>query len=720
MNYLDFTSLLSGEPAQIALFSTFQFDPDFFERRLLKCRALKKARRIVVFMDAMQWHRLTQKDVAARRLNRRYLVVPVRRKEGVFHPKLNLLLTDTGGQIQCGSNNLTRSGCTSNLELLNALPFEFGEEDDASVALLARHALTFFRQASDHTDEEIRRIAHEWIQEAEKAFPWPKRKHDENDIRLLHSFDGPLWDQVVKELDGNNPQSFFIVSPFHDSDGRICRQLASKWPNAKVELLVQQAYTALPVAPLKKLKGFTLSEIRTSSRRVHAKLIAWRGSNISGCIVGSANFTSAAMNGKNIEAVLLIRDAWSIVEKLFDSQLKKRPIPFDDFQPGEESPPESDEWIPPLLSISSAVLDNEGRLRITFQHRLNRTLDSLRLTLRTPGEIHPRVSLPILNGCQGQATVSLPESAVTDAHGTLLAAIHASADGQLLESPTVWVIQEGKLTHESSGGTTSSRSRIEETGEGLPEYLDEIGSREGVRAIAEMLRRLNIRFFDGSGGKGVVRKFRVRITDPFESNKIPDWLIHAKGESEDLGDALLGFVERHDRYKLRKHVELGNINGMGNFLDILRTLIQLLYVYFKRGVVKRLVVVHHLCKWCELATSGRDSDEDWFDGYLFSLWDNLSGDEDILRKVCDEHSFCAELKAMLLIAQKLRYVPGEIPKYDKPPGSMRDVLKLEARKIAEGISECGLTQPRENDVQEALDRYRMFSPEEINGMLAAL
>ena len=54
MKYLDYSSLLSGEPAHLALFSTFQFDPDFFERRLLKCAALQKARRIAVFMDAVQ------------------------------------------------------------------------------------------------------------------------------------------------------------------------------------------------------------------------------------------------------------------------------------------------------------------------------------------------------------------------------------------------------------------------------------------------------------------------------------------------------------------------------------------------------------------------------------------------------------------------------------------------------------------------------------------
>ena len=124
MKFLDFTSLFDGEPADLAILSTFQLDADFFERRLLRCPALVKARRILVFMDAGQWFKLLRQDIPARLLNRRYLVVPVRRPHGVFHPKLNLLVTGHGGQVQCGSNNLTRSGCLSNLELLNAFTID--------------------------------------------------------------------------------------------------------------------------------------------------------------------------------------------------------------------------------------------------------------------------------------------------------------------------------------------------------------------------------------------------------------------------------------------------------------------------------------------------------------------------------------------------------------------------------------------------------------------
>ncbi|MFM7167803.1 MAG: hypothetical protein ACKO3T_21375, partial [Planctomycetaceae bacterium] len=111
---------------------------------------------------------------------------------------------------------------------------------------------------------------------------------------------------------------------------------------------------------------------------------------------------------------------------------------------------------------------------------------------------------------------------------------------------------------------------------------------------------------------------------------------------------------------------------------------------------------------------------DFFSGYLYSLWNNLGGDEVLLQKVCDEHAFCAELKAMLLIAQKLRYVPGEVPKYDKPPQSQKDVLRRQADLIKEGLARCGLEEPSEPQVRESLERYEMFSTAEITAMLAAL
>jgi hypothetical protein len=660
-------------------------------------------------------------------VNRRYLVVPVKRDQGVFHPKLNLLLTDKGGQILCGSNNLTRSGCSSNLEMLNSIPFEFADEDIEGTHL-AHEALGFFSRASEDADQEVGRIVRQWLAEAQGRYPWLSVPEDsEPSVRLVHTYDGSIWDQIGEKVSHSEPYEFFVVSPFHDADGRICRELADRWPEAKIELLVQQGYTNLQVDKLPRLKTVRLAEIQDVPRRVHAKLFAWRGKAGSGCLVGSANFTSAAFQGRNVEAGLLIEGKRSLVEKLFDDDLNKRPISPDEFEPGDKKPPEDEEWTPSPISISSAVLDEFGRLTVNFRNRLSEPLKSLRLTLRTPGEKNPRVSIRVHAASQGTVQVVPPEDKLSGAHGTLLAALVAQVSGERIESPPVWIIQEGRLTYEAGEGSSSPKGRIEETGEGLPEYLDEIGNRQGVAAIAEALEHLNIRFHDGAGSAWGRRKFRVRITDTFESDRRPDWLIQAKVESSDLQEAIQDFVAQHHRQKLRKHASRGNLNGMDNFLDILTTLVRLQYIWLKRSdeaakrvYVKKLFFIMWLCDWIDLATSGRDSEEDSFDGYLNSLWDSLGGDHITLGKVCDDHHYSAEVRAILLIAQKVRYVPGEIRRYDKPPLSQKDVLRAQAATITDCLASCGLDEPSHEDVFAVLERYRMFSVEEIRHMLAAL
>src|SRR5438874_1448357 len=195
MKFLDFTSLLDTEPANLAALSTFQFDADFFERRLLRCSALVKARRILVFMDASQWFNLLRQDVPARFLNRRYLVVPVRPPKGVFHPKLNLLVREDGGQVHCGSNNLTRSGCASNLELLNSFSIT-PEKENVEAVRLAQDAYAFFKRACDDADQETGRIARQWLEELPKDAPWLATElppTENRAVRLVHTYEASLW-----------------------------------------------------------------------------------------------------------------------------------------------------------------------------------------------------------------------------------------------------------------------------------------------------------------------------------------------------------------------------------------------------------------------------------------------------------------------------------------------------------------------------------------------
>lgn len=723
MKYLEFSSFFDGEPANIACMSTFQFDPDYFERRLLRSPALSKARRIIIFVDAHQWFQRLRQELPARWLNRRYLVAPVQHSPGVFHPKLTLLLSQSGGQVICGSNNLTRAGCSSNLELLNSSPFTF-DANDQDALNIAREAFAFFERAAEQTDGEITRVIGEWLNDAGALYPWLREPvtapPSKRRVLLLSTYNGSMWDRLVKHLDADKPNNFLVISPFHDSDSNICRRVARQWPSAKIELVIQQGCTSLAVGPLRKMRTVRLSELAGVSRRVHAKLLAWRGTKGQGCLAGSANFTSAALDGRNVEASLLIAEADEQVRALFDGHLSRRSIAIDDFEPGDVSEPTIEGELPPLR-INSALLALNNEFRISFSHDFPSPPSALRLTLRTPGENRPRVSINVTSKAKGTQSVKLPDGVLSDTHGTLLATLIGEVNGVRIESPTAWVIQESHLTFEPGSGSSSPRSRIEDSGDGLPAYLDALGKQDGITAVIEYLGHLTIRFDDGGGSGQSLRKFRLRIRDPFSHDNAPTWLINSKDKSDDLEAAIYEFVERHERQRLLRHVSRGNVNGMENFLDIFLTLIRLLHVYYRRGVVKKAQLIHRGCRLIEIAMVGcKREEEETLDGYLTSVYKHLDGDRHLLQEVCNETNYLAEIRGTFLVLQSIRFDPQERPKFGPRAIRPRDVLPKWAKAVKSAVTGCGLKEPAADRIRKALDSFEVLSEGEIKRVLAEL
>ena len=459
----------------------------------------------------------------------------------------------------------------------------------------------------------------------------------------------------------------------------------------------------------------SLSELRNSSRRLHAKLVGWESPNGTGCLVGSANFTTAAYDARNVETCLLVSEAEDFVKSLFDKQLEKRPIAFEDFDPGMEREPGTIDEESISLRLTSALLTTDGQLRLDYRHCLKPKPSSLRLALRAPGEQRPRAFINVPNKQNGTATVTPPETALTDAHGTIFASLVAEVEDYRVESPPVWIIQEGRLTYEPSGeGPSSPKSKIEETGEGLTEFLEELGKRDGVAAVIEYLRHLKIRFHDGGEGLAGQRKFRLRIRDPFHPDVAPEWLLQAKTETGNLAEAIYEFVDRHEKQRLRRHAKRGNVNGMENFLDIFTALVRILYVYYVRGVVNRFKFIDCLCNYLEIATTGIDSDNDYSEGYLYTLNGNLDGDTNYLQEVCDELNLLGHLHAALLVVRKVRFVPGEQTTWGAPPKRPSECLSYIGDKLKNTIIRLGLKEPSVQEIMKAMEEYKMLSSAELS------
>jgi hypothetical protein len=256
-------------------------------------------------MDATRWAELLKQDAPARLLNRRYLVVPVRRAGGVFHPKLGLLLTEAGGRILCGSNNLTRCGCSSNLELLNSLDVDPESSVRAGGPELVREAFAFFFRATEDAPGDPGRIVREWLEEYAEFSEWlgePADTPEAPPVRLVHTYTGSLWDKIIGAMDRCDPERLLIISPFFDPSGELFRRIHRRYPSCRIEVVAQQRTTNPPTGAMRGMRRFVeLLDLRSTKRRLHAKLLAWEGRSGTGCLTGSANFTTAALDGRNVE-----------------------------------------------------------------------------------------------------------------------------------------------------------------------------------------------------------------------------------------------------------------------------------------------------------------------------------------------------------------------------------------------------------------------------------
>jgi hypothetical protein len=717
MEFLDFCQLLEAAPASFAAMSTFDFNPDFFEHRLLRATALAKARRIVVFMDAGQWAKLVRDEPSARLLNRRYLVVPVRPAKGVFHPKLHLLVREDGGQVLCGSNNLTRAGCTGNLELLNSFTIG-GEVEDPATVQLARDAFGFFRKACEAAGNEPARVARVWLDELAGQTPWLManvRSDTKPPIQLLHTYDGSLWDRVVAEVGDMPPKKCLIVSPFYDRDAALMQRLQKVWPKCEIQIVAQHKTSNLPAKALKKCgPNVQLAVLQTPARRLHAKLLAWETSRGTGCLVGSANFTTAALDGRNVETCLLVRDPGSSISELFGKDVRTKPKAFDEFEVGLEQEPSPEESGEGSLWVESAVLSADQTLRVTYGHTLNPAPKSLRLHLWAINEERERKSLPLPRQSRCVHAFELADETLRGCHLAMLASIVADNDDGKCESSPTWVVQEDHLTHEASGEhKPSNASIVQETGWGLVEMLDQIAEQDGIAAMIEYLRQLNVRFdAGGRQGRGFGSSL-LRRRDPFRPDVVPVWKRQESADAENLKKAIFECIDRHEKKVLLRHARLGNINGMRNFVDVLKMIVRLLYIRHTEGLVPRGRVIGYLLDHVQIAVHGIEKGDEVGDGFLFSVYDNLQ-DPDTIQEACDEERFLANVFAAFTLLQRIRFDPNETSVYGKVATRPGETLHTQRDRLIEAVEEIGLELPSQEEVLDALRDYEMFSEEELS------
>lgn len=727
MKMVDFSSWFDAGEARLAIFSSFEFEPMHFESRLIRSTALSSARRIIVFVDADQFQKLLTERPPARWINQRYLVVPVKRKSGgVFHPKLGLLLGDDHARLFCGSNNLTQSGSAHNLELLNSVVVTIGGDEPSLEHLhLVTAALDFFKSCLEYSEPQAGKVAKRWLDEASSEFPWLAETstsgQPDDQLELVHTFAGSIWDWLHIRLGKSVPRKIQVLSPFYDGDLRLLGRVRKTWPACVVEITAQQRTSNLPAKLVGQFgKNVRLFDLEgAGSRRLHAKLMIVTTDDKTICLTGSANFTAAAFDGRNVETCLAWTAGNGVAKELFDGDFTRVSISPDEFDPGVEQPPEEDTQAAPPLFIKSALLDASGKLMIAFKVNDGIKINKLGVALQRLGESSAAICLEIKGSSAGMAEFSLKPEIISSFSGAVIVYLIVESSGQT--SPPTWLIQEHRLTHEASeGGEHQGREKeLRKTGRGLVEQLVEIGTKEGQLQVIQYLANLSIRFDDEERKKHRRGGFHRHIRDPYRPDTAPQWMTESVGQFPNIEAAILEFADRHERKVLQRHAKRANINGLENFLDVLKTVTKLLYVYWRWGVVGKNQLIGRLTVYMDILTGGSEGErkkdnEDYDDekegpfGYIAALCDNLQGNFSLLKKPFEENNVAGHLRALLLVAQTVRANSSE-------PGCScpSHCLQTKLGQVRKSLGSVKMWPPTPDQVAKALRDYEMLTEDEI-------
>lgn len=351
---------VQGRRLRCAVFTTFNFDPGFFELQVLpllfsqsfsqvdkvRLLQLEDALRGVDYLAVYYDRGALSQDAEPARLD--YRRIDVRRKTGVFHPKLAFLLVDEPKEsdddpsetyqslvVACLSANLSRAGWWENVECAHIV--EIQDRDRAPERVPYRRDLLAIlrRIRACATDEDHRALdaVHAFLRERVSA----ERYANASAGGRWHTrlFGGEGGHDLANWLEqcglGRDEWNLEVISPYFDAHGtaplkRLTETLKVRETRVHLPrdadgsaLVKADAYSA--TAALDGVRWAELPEEMTcrsgrgtgerlTPRRVHAKVYRfWRRGGGDVVLVGSINCTSPAHRhggAGNLEAAFLV------------------------------------------------------------------------------------------------------------------------------------------------------------------------------------------------------------------------------------------------------------------------------------------------------------------------------------------------------------------------------------------------------------------------------
>ena len=429
---------IGGRRVRTAVFTTFSFDPSFFELQVLPAlfersfSQVEKVRRIQL-EDALReldgvaaYYDRSALSQDAQPAQLDFRRIDVRRATGCFHPKIALLLVDEPQQEEGGgsdyqgtalpyqslivlvsSANLTRAGWWENVECFHIEEIQEADLDDTRCAfrpdlmnLLSRirscaspgedHAAldriyTFLR---DRTPRARIRTNHRGQVWRTRLFCGQNQLGFSDWLSELRLYSGwnlevisPYFDEegagpLEKLVESLDPREIRVFLP-READGRAC---VTKETHDVISKIPRCSWAELPAGVTLRGKGEGAEKL--APRRVHAKVYRlWAKGEGDVLLVGSVNLTSAGHShggAGNLEAAFLVDQSETVAPRWWLERSETSPKRFV-----EDNPDEEDGTEPALLDVSIRFDWSSKRLSWRLEQAKPESFEVAEMTGRT-------------------------------------------------------------------------------------------------------------------------------------------------------------------------------------------------------------------------------------------------------------------------------------------------------------------------------------------------
>ncbi len=282
---------------EIALFTTYNFEIQFFERSILNRLENNNIKTISLFVDSKKMTEAIN-VVTSSYIGKKYIVTEIETNTS-FHPKLILLLGEKKARLIVTSANLTFTGYCYNNEIFNV--FDYSEEDTKYLNLI-KCAFDYFNILNKKYNT-LDCLIFDQI----NNYNYLHKSSENKNVRLIHNYDNSILEQLLNII--NNVKQIDIAVPFYDNELNALKSIKNYFPDASINLYIQNKLSTFNFKLNQEKNIISKSNILVFNEfnnigtpaMYHGKVFRFITEKESYILYGSANCTESALLKSSIK-----------------------------------------------------------------------------------------------------------------------------------------------------------------------------------------------------------------------------------------------------------------------------------------------------------------------------------------------------------------------------------------------------------------------------------